>query len=971
MVLGFGFNKAKVLASAEKNVKAGKLQNAIADYERILKEDPKDLTVMNTVGDLYARVGNSAKATEFFRKVGEAYASEGFTVKAIAMYKKLTKQDPSAMDAVRKLAELYTQQGLYTDARTQYMQLAEVNMRNRELHAAADIFKRILDLDPENIGLQTRLAEIYSTIGKGADARDLYFRSAEALRTKGSLDAADVALANCIKLDPKFSQAIQLRGQLKMETGDPQGAVQALEQLPDIDSRPEGLHALLKAHLQMHNLSEAEPVARKLLKVFNDVSGIADYADALIGNSQCEEALQFYRDHADLLFMSNMAKVTEVLQSTINRVKANTKALHILAELFQRSGNTGNFVEVTELLAHAYAAEGDGARAADLYRKLMDLEPDNPQHAQNYRQVTSDGTTPIPQETAPVVQEGAASVEEIDVKETVEQKYPPAVQEAIDAALTEADLFESYNLPAKAAAPLEAVLKSAPRDIKVNLKLATLYARCGRLKDAVHSCEVLESVYRENGINKDAEQFASLAAKYRQRAGLLPAAPAAREAEPSPAAKAEAPGPVVEHFSNVKTQTAKAASKPPSDAASHEQRSEDQIHEFDLSDEWEEMLEVETAGETAASGAPHLPHSADVGLAPMPPAPVPAPAGSRTQPPVAVFESFHEPQEDASSLQSELAEEIRFYLGQQMWKEARAALTRLELLAPNLAELAALRSDLARGESGASTTPRVKMEPSAHPAPPASPVRAARSAAAAPQRAPERAVQSALTASDEIGGLVADLESSLGDDFEIAPPTEATGPAFAPAQPVQVKPTSRPPRAVSVQPHAAPVVSHRSDAADVPAAQRDAAPSMLSDIFNEFKESMESGGGAQEDPETHYNLGVAFKEMGLLDEAIGELQKVCQTIERGHDFPQAIQAYTWLADSFLQKGVPEAAIRWYEKALKSRQIDDEIATAIHYELACACEAAGDRVSALKHFMEVYGSNIDYRDVAERIKGLKS
>jgi tetratricopeptide (TPR) repeat protein len=145
----------------------------------------------------------------------------------------------------------------------------------------------------------------------------------------------------------------------------------------------------------------------------------------------------------------------------------------------------------------------------------------------------------------------------------------------------------------------------------------------------------------------------------------------------------------------------------------------------------------------------------------------------------------------------------------------------------------------------------------------------------------------------------------------------------------------------------------------------------LADIFAEFKHDMESTTATAEDPETHYNLGVAFKEMGLLDEAIGELQKVCQAIDRGEDFPQALQAYTWLADCFLQKGVPEAAMRWYEKALRSPHVQAETAMAIHYELACACEQAGNRSGALTHFMEVYGANIDYRDVAERIKSLKS
>ena len=64
----FGFNKQKVLASAEKYVQQGKLQNAIAEYEKVLKNDAKDLTVTNTVGDLYSRLGETDKATYVSRQ---------------------------------------------------------------------------------------------------------------------------------------------------------------------------------------------------------------------------------------------------------------------------------------------------------------------------------------------------------------------------------------------------------------------------------------------------------------------------------------------------------------------------------------------------------------------------------------------------------------------------------------------------------------------------------------------------------------------------------------------------------------------------------------------------------------------------------------------------------------------------------------------------------------------------------------
>ena len=112
----------------------------------------------------------------------------------------------------------------------------------------------------------------------------------------------------------------------------------------------------------------------------------------------------------------------------------------------------------------------------------------------------------------------------------------------------------------------------------------------------------------------------------------------------------------------------------------------------------------------------------------------------------------------------------------------------------------------------------------------------------------------------------------------------------------------------------------------------------LAEMFGELKQDLEADvAAADEDPETHYNLGIAFREMGLLDEAIGELQKACQSFDHGHPFPQIMQTYTWLAQCFLEKGVPEAAVRWYEKALQVKGIDGETRVALNYELAAAYE----------------------------------
>src|SRR3569833_1983527 len=215
-MLGFGFNKNLVLANAERHVQQGKLQNAITEYEKIIKADPKDLTVLNTIGDLYARVGHVEQATDYFRKVGDRYSADGFTVKAIAMYKKLTKLNNSAYDCVQRLAELYTQQGLYSDARAQYLIVAEQHMRSNELPEAARIFQRVLELDPENTTMQNKLADLYERVGNRDEARNMFFRSADSLYARGALPQADEALSRVLALDANNARALVLRRQIAM-----------------------------------------------------------------------------------------------------------------------------------------------------------------------------------------------------------------------------------------------------------------------------------------------------------------------------------------------------------------------------------------------------------------------------------------------------------------------------------------------------------------------------------------------------------------------------------------------------------------------------------------------------------------------------------------------------------------------------------------------------------------------------------
>ena len=146
-----------------------------------------------------------------------------------------------------------------------------------------------------------------------------------------------------------------------------------------------------------------------------------------------------------------------------------------------------------------------------------------------------------------------------------------------------------------------------------------------------------------------------------------------------------------------------------------------------------------------------------------------------------------------------------------------------------------------------------------------------------------------------------------------------------------------------------------------------APPSPLSGLLEEMGEPLAMEPDAEDDPETHYNLGVAFREMNLLDEAIGEFQKVVKSAGKGAHPPNYLQACSLLAICFMDKGMAPIAVKWYCRALETPDLDEEALLALQYDLGVAYEQAGDARRALEKFTEVYGQNIDFRDVAEKIR----
>jgi len=276
-------------------------------------------------------------------------------------------------------------------------------------------------------------------------------------------------------------------------------------------------------------------------------------------------------------------------------------------------------------------------------------------------------------------------------------------------------------------------------------------------------------------------------------------------------------------------------------------------------------------------------------------------------------------------------------------------------------EWAALSAELAAAEPGPEESPAGREEMAAPEKQGRAEIDSADGAETAPEYALElEAAPAGVTGDDLLGELSSELEgilpSTVPAEYE-APAEKASEPAEASAaDPAEI------PAETKANGHTTEMVAeaalHATETADP-----------LGDVFNEFRADLDGPADEKEDPETHYNLGIAYREMGLLDEAISEFQRVAKVKKNGKRFRYAMQCCTLLGLAFIEKGQPAIAAMWYERALESPGLEQESIIALRYDLGVAQELAGDTNAARKSFSQVYGMNIDYRDVAERLAAL--
>lgn len=1056
------YNKSKFVEAAQKLLNQGKVTQAIAEYQQILKYEPRDQVTLMTVGELYIRQGETFQAIDYFERLAQLFVSDGFLTKAIAVYKRIAKLAPEEIRPLEKLADLYVQQGVMSEARPLFLQLAELHLKNNKQPEAIALLKKLLQAEPDNLRIQVRLADLYQAMGQSGEALETYISAAQRALARGEQQECEKLADKALHLSPKNLDALIIKARVLTTTGNITQAAEILERVPDLEKGGEPAELLMDLYLKNAKWDEATALA---LKIFSsdqkNFTATQKVTEALLESGQGERAMSVLsRIRIPMIDAGEHEGVVHLLNELATRLPGRLEPLEWLVDTYGRTSDSFRLPDALAQFGDALVAAGKLQRAREIYQQLVDREPESDSPKRKLNDVLRKlGVLP----GEPVAEPAAAPVE---VHETLQAELPEApapklhpglesdtpevaaqtaasapgepeldeeTQKFIAQSLTDVDLFASYGLTQKAIGLLEAILRRAPTHTPTLEKLLDFVLGAGDDRRTAELAAQLEHIHAERGDMRSSERFGELRRRFQRAAGLtdeeIAAAVAAAmpqpvETVPVEEATAEvSTGSVEESPIEASAEPVKGVARAPVEAspvapstAKKAAEEEPQIEivepepelaapheEVDLSSEWATLLEetkepaakADVAAPGPKAGAPShveevelqdlvledetpvqipdelLPHEAivpateDIGkpgialpvdaddpegwttpvaeISAKTPAPPVRPPVAPGTPPAEKIAAQHQqllPDEELTALPLPEHGEVAAEGPEPALELPQAALPKPLPPEPEFEldqdfELVIEPEPIVPAHEMLGHVPVLpKKEQGPTSTPPGKPGPKEKVPAGAPSNG------NVFSSEDFLSDLAKEIDQlGLGD---------LTKPAAA-------------------EP-AVPVASKEELVTEKAGVNSESAP--LKEVFEEFRAELGEMGAEDEDLETHYNLGIAFREMGLLEEAIGEFQKVAKANDRGKAFRYAMQCCTLLGLAFMEKGQPSIAAIWYERALLTPGIDTESKLALRYDLGVAQESAGDLDSALKSFSQVYAVNIDYRDVAERISALQ-
>ena len=208
------------LRKAEKFLRQGRLDNAIAEYLRVVEDQPRDWSTVNTVGDLLVRAGQYESAIEHYTRIADHLFTEGFLPRAAAVYKKILKVKPDQEHALVRTAEIFERQGLIVEAKKALTSIAERRMKRGDRRGASEIQVRIGALDPSDLSAGLVAAKASGELGQTSTAVEKLVRLAAEFGQRGKMAESLQALDEAVRLDSAHPEARAALVARCIESGD-------------------------------------------------------------------------------------------------------------------------------------------------------------------------------------------------------------------------------------------------------------------------------------------------------------------------------------------------------------------------------------------------------------------------------------------------------------------------------------------------------------------------------------------------------------------------------------------------------------------------------------------------------------------------------------------------------------------------------------------------------------------------------
>ena len=370
-------DKASIVKEAQKYLARGQIDKAIAEWEKLIKEYP-DGNTFNTIGDLYLKKGNKTSATDSYHHAANFFKQEGFALKALALYKKILNINAEDEDALLALGELNEAKGLVTDAIKFYLAAADILSKKGGKEKMLTIYEKILALSPSNIPLRSKVAEIYLQNGLMSEANRQYFHIARLSLEKGDKEKAIGFYEKILDKEQCNRQALLELNLLYEKTGNHLKAVEHIHMVMNL--LPQDTEILLRA-AELHSTLGRFSEARDYLKQVAALEPANLRAQKILGDLYVKEG---NRDKAwavylpildDILLEENHDDAVHLLESfkDIDPVETGKR----LVTLFMQHGNNEQVVRELGSLGDIFMQNGRQREALNYYREAFKLTPDN------------------------------------------------------------------------------------------------------------------------------------------------------------------------------------------------------------------------------------------------------------------------------------------------------------------------------------------------------------------------------------------------------------------------------------------------------------------------------------------------------------------------------------------------------------------------------------------------------------------